>query len=43
MQVLPIVGGSVQEPNKAFSYLTAIIGIVIIWQVIKKMGKAVGM
>lgn len=41
-QALPIVGNTLSEPNKAFNYLTAIIGIVIIWQVLRKMGKAVG-
>lgn len=41
-QALPIIGTTVAEPNRAFNYLTAIIGIVIIWQVLKKMGKAVG-
>lgn len=42
-QQLPIIGTAAANPNRAFNYLTAILGIVILWQVMKKMGKAVGL
>jgi hypothetical protein len=42
-QQLPIVGGSLGNPAKGMNTLGAIIGIWIIWEVFKKMKKAVGM
>lgn len=42
-QQLPVVGGALSNPNKGMNTIGAIIGIWIIWEVFKKMKKAVGM
>lgn len=42
-QQLPFVGGAVSNPNKFMNTIGAVIGIWIIWEVFKKMKKAVGM
>lgn len=41
-QQLPVIGGTL-NPSKGMNTIGAIIGIWIIWEVFKKMKKAVGM
>jgi hypothetical protein len=40
---LPVIGGSMSKPDRTMNTIGAIIGIWVIWEIFKKMKKAVGM
>jgi hypothetical protein len=42
-QALPVVGTSVSDPTRSFNQLTALLGIVVIFYLLGKAKKVVGL